>query len=103
MNLKLTFGVTLGLTLSAVVAEARSDIHIYGAVPVIGDPELTIAYNNAQEWCGVELYGTYGSAPEYRGHYGPAAMRNCLARYGFVYQGSEPYAYPVRKVIFITK
>lgn len=103
MNFKLAIGITLGLTLSAAVAEARSNAHLYGSVPVAGDPHLTIAYNNAKAWCGVELHGTYGNAPEYRGHYGPAAMRNCLARYGFVYHGSAPYAYPVRKVVFITK
>lgn len=103
MTFKLAFFATLGLTLSTAMAHARSEVHVYGPVPVSGDSQLTLAYNNAQAWCDVELYGTYGNAPEYRGNYGPAAMRNCLARYGFVYQGSQPYAYPVRKVIFITK
>lgn len=99
------FAVTAALAFAgtAAVAEARSDVHLYGAVPVAGDPHLMANYDSAQAWCKVELYGTYHAQPMNRGAFGTAPMRNCLARYGFVYQGNEPYAYPVRNVVFIVK
>lgn len=107
MNFKLALATTLGITCSAAMAEARSDLNLYGSVPVAGDPELTLALNNAKAWCDIELGssdrpgGAYYSGSSYSVYSGPAAMRNCLARYGFVYQNSEPYAYPVQKVVFI--
>ena len=103
MNFKLIFGVALGLICTAEMAEARSKLYVYGAVPVAADPQLTLAYNNALAWCSLYAKGPISSVRTHVGQYGSPAIRGCLSRHGFVYQSGEPYAYPVRKVVYVVK
>ena len=103
MNFKPMLGVVLGLICTADMAQARSQLYVYGAVPVAADPQLTRAYNDAQAWCSLYANRSIGNVRVYGGPYGSPAVRGCLSRHGFVYQSGEPYAYPVRKVGYVTK
>jgi len=51
MNLKLALGVALSFACTSVAAEARSNWHVYGAVPVESSPQLMQAYNRALARC----------------------------------------------------
>lgn len=86
MALKLALGVVLSLTCTAMVAEARSDLHSYGAVPVEGSPQFMEAYNRALARCLPEAGLAEASAiPEISL---PAVqLRACLYRKGFYYPG----------------
>ncbi|KAB1086528.1 hypothetical protein F4V91_08890 [Neorhizobium galegae] len=92
MNLKLAAGVALSLICTLMVAEARSDLQLYGAVPVESSPQLMQAYNRALARClpeaGLAEAGAIAEAslPAVR-------LRGCLYRKGFFYRGV--YAYPV--------
>ncbi|MCO5730577.1 hypothetical protein [Rhizobium sp. SSA_523] len=103
LGMALGLGLGLGLTCAVATAEARSDLHLYGAVPIAGDRHLTIAYNNAQARCSLELYGTTGPVIAYDSRFGAPALRGCLSRHGFTFVNDEPYAYPVRKVFVLVK
>ncbi len=103
MSFKLTFGIVLGLICAAETAQARSDIYLYGAVPVAGDPQLMLAYDNAKAWCSLNAVDVTGSVRTYPRRNGSPALRGCLSRFGFVYQSGEPYAYPVRKLVYVSK
>ncbi len=96
MNLKLAMGVALSLICTPMVAEARSDLHLYGAIPVESSPQLMRAYNKALARClpeaGLLEAGAIAeiSLPAVR-------LRGCLYRNGFFYRGV--YAYPVGKAV----
>ncbi|CDZ40355.1 Hypothetical protein NGAL_HAMBI1145_53470 [Neorhizobium galegae bv. officinalis] len=97
MNPKLTLGVALGLACTSMVAEARSDLRLYGAVPVESSPQLMQAYNRALARClpeaGLAEAGAIAEAslPAVR-------LRGCLYRNGFFYRGV--YAYPVAMSVY---
>ena len=97
MNLKLALGVALGLACIPMAAEARSDLRLYGAVPVESSPQLMQAYNRALERClpeaGLAEAGAIAEAslPAVR-------LRGCLYRKGFFYRGV--YAYPVAMSVY---
>ncbi len=74
-----------------------------GFTPSAADPRLVIAYDNARAWCSLYANGSIGAVRVHAGAYGSPAMRACLSRKGFVYQSGEAYAYPVRKIAFVTK
>jgi hypothetical protein len=97
MNLKLALGVALGLACTSMAAEARSDLRLYGAVPVESSPQLMQAYNRALARClseaGLAEAGAIAEAslPAVR-------LRGCLYRNGFFYRGV--YAYPVAMSVY---
>jgi hypothetical protein len=97
MNLKLAFGVALSLTCSSMAAEARSNWHVYGAVPVESSPRLMQAYNSALARCLPEAGLAEAEAiAETSLH--AMRLRGCLYRNGFFYQGV--YAYPVASTVY---
>ncbi|CAN7298607.1 hypothetical protein [Neorhizobium sp. LjRoot104] len=97
MKLKLALGVALGLACISMPAKARSDLRLYGAVPVESSPRLMQAYNNALARClpeaGLAETGAIAGAslPAVR-------LRGCLYRNGFFYRGV--YAYPVAMSVY---
>ncbi|WP_105437669.1 hypothetical protein [Neorhizobium sp. T25_13] len=92
MNLKLALGVALGLACIPMAAEARSDLRLYGAVPVESSPQLMQAYNRALERCLPEAdLAEAGAIAE--ASLPAVRLRGCLYRKGFFYRGV--YAYPV--------
>lgn len=88
---------------AATVAEARTSWHLYGAVPVRGDPTMELAYGDALARCRLEGYQSHKSDHVFKIEYEAPEMRSCLSRKGFIYQGGEPHAYPVPKVAYTTK
>lgn len=100
MKLKLALSVILGGTFTAAVAEARTQLHLYGTVPVTGDHLREIAYRSALDRCNFESYPSYDRIGFYGGAYGSPEMRRCMYRMGFILENGEPLAYPVRKVTY---
>jgi hypothetical protein len=100
MNLKLAMGVALSLMCMPMVAEARSNLQLYGAVPVESSPQLMQAYNRALARClpeaGLAEAGAIAetSLPAVR-------LRGCLYRKGFFYRGV--YAYPVGMSVYYVR
>lgn len=100
MNLKLAAGVALSLIFTPMVAEARSNLQLYGAVPVESSPQLMQAYNRALARClpeaGLAEAGAIAevSLPAVR-------LRGCLYRKGFFYRGV--YAYPVGVSVYYVR
>lgn len=95
MKLKLALSVVLSITFTGVGAEARSQLHLYSAVPVAGDPVLEIAYRAALDRCNFEIQPSYERTDFYGYDYGAADLRSCLSRKGFTSQNGEPFAYPI--------
>ncbi|CUX55690.1 hypothetical protein J2S28_005023 [Rhizobium sp. SLBN-94] len=103
MKLKLALGVILGVTCTSAVAEARAQWHLYGTVPVTGDHLLENAYRSALDRCSLTSYPSYDRAGLYRGAYGSPDVRSCMYRMGFILENGEPFAYPVRKVTYLSR
>ena len=103
MKLKLALSVILGVTFTAAVAEARTQLHLYGTVPVTGDRVLEIAYRAALDRCSFESYPSYDRVGFYGGAYGSPEMRSCMYRTGFILENGEPLAYPVRKPKYLLR
>ncbi|MFK0386590.1 hypothetical protein [Agrobacterium sp. NPDC090273] len=100
MKLKLVLSTIIGLTCAATIAEARNDWHLYGAVQVAGDRVLETAYRNALYQCGYDGYPSNTRIGAYHIPNGSPEMRICLSRMGFILEYGEPFAYPVRKVVY---
>lgn len=100
MKFKLALSVVLSVTFTAAVAEARTQLHLYGTVPVTGNHTLEVAYRAALDSCSFESYPSYDHAGLYAGAYGSAEARSCMYRKGFVFENGEPFAYPVRKATY---
>ena len=92
MNFKLALGVALGLACTSMTAEARSDLRLYGAVPVESSPRLMQAYNSALARCLPEA-GLAEAGAISETSLNAVRLRGCLYRNGFFYRGV--YAYPV--------
>ena len=103
MKLKLALSVILSVTFTAAVAEARTQLHLYGAVPVAGDPVLEAAYRAAFDRCGFDYYSSYDHVGFYRGAYGSPEMRSCMYTKGFILENGVPFAYPVRKATYLSR
>ncbi len=102
MRLKLALSVVLSVTFTAAAAEARTQLHLYGTVPVTGNHVLEMAYQAALDRCRFERYPSYGDVGFYAGAYGSAHVRSCMYRKGFVFENGEPFAYPVRKATYLS-
>lgn len=103
MKFKLTLSVVLSVTFTAAVAEARTQLHFYGTVPVTGNHVLEVAYRAALDRCSFETYPSYDQAFLYAGAYGATEVRSCMYRKGFVFENGQPFAYPVRKVTYLLR
>lgn len=97
MNLKLALGVALSLACTAAAAEARSNWHVYGAVPVESSPRLMQAYNRALTRCRAEA-GLAEAEAIAETSLQAVWLRGCLYRNGFFYRGV--YAYPVASTAY---
>jgi hypothetical protein len=102
MRLKLALSVVLSVTFTAAAAEARSQLHLYGTVPVTGNRVLEMAYQAALDRCSIERYPSYGDVGFYVGAYGSAQVRSCMYSKGFVVENGEPFAYPVKKATYLS-
>lgn len=109
MRLKLALSVVLSVTFTAAAAEARTQLHLYGTVPVRGNRVLEMAYQAALDRCSIERYPSYGDRyPSYGdvgfyvGAYGSAQVRSCMYSKGFVVENGEPFAYPVKKATYLS-
>lgn len=100
MGLKLASGVALSLICTSIVAEARSDWHLYGAVPVESSSQLIQAYNRALARC-LPQAGLAEASDIAEISLPAVQLRACLYRNGFFYQGS--YAFPVAIPIYRVK
>lgn len=100
MKLKLALSVVLSVTFTAAVAEARTQLHLYGTAPVKGDHLLEVAYRAALDRCSFDFYPSYDDAGLYVGAYGSTELRSCMYRKGFVFENGEPFAYPVKKATY---
>lgn len=98
--MRLGFVITLaaGIFSSATVAEAKTTLYLYGAVPVAGNRHLELAYSDALSRCSFESYRSSENDRVFHARYDAPEMRSCLSRKGFIHQRGEPHAYPVRKV-----
>ena len=103
MKLKLALSVILGVTFTAEVAEARTQLHLYGTIPVTGNYVREIAYRSALDRCSFESYPSYHPVGIYGGTYGSPEMRRCMYRMGFILENGEPLAYPVRKAKYLLR
>lgn len=97
MNLKLALGVVLSLTCTSAAAEARSNWHVYGAVPVASSPRLIQAYNRALPQCLSEA-GLAGVEALAETSLPAVQLRGCLYRKGFFYRGV--FAYPIATSVY---
>ncbi|MGV2068789.1 hypothetical protein [Agrobacterium sp. 22-226-1] len=102
MKLKLALSLILGITFAAEVAEARTQLHLYGAVPVTGDYVLEAAYRAALDRCSFESYPSHVRVGFYGGTYDSPQARSCMYRMGFISANGEPFAYPVRKAAYLS-
>ncbi|MCZ7859557.1 hypothetical protein O9X81_23450 [Agrobacterium salinitolerans] len=102
MRLKLALSVVLSVTFTAAAAEARTQLHLYGTVPVTGNRVLEMAYQAALDRCSIERYRSYGDVGFYVGAYGSVQVRSCMYSKGFVVENGEPFAYPVKKATYLS-
>lgn len=100
MDLKLAVGVALSLTCTSMAAEARSNWHVYGAVPVESSPQLMQAYNRAVAQCLPEA-GLEEAEAIAEVSLPAVQLRGCLYRKGFFYRGV--YAYPVATSVYVVR
>ncbi len=103
MRLKLALSVVLCVNVAAGVANARTELHLYSAVPVAGDHVMEIAYRRALDRCSFDLYPLNDRVGLYRGAYGYPEMRSCMSRMGFIMQNGEPFAYPVKTLTHVSR
>jgi len=103
MKRKLFLSVVLGVTLTAAVADARTQLHLYGTVPVTGNNVLESAYRAAFDRCSAYAYPSYDRFGQYGGAYRSPAMSRCMSRMGFIQENGVTFAYPVRKAAYLPR
>lgn len=97
MRVKFVVAIITGVVAAASCAEAKTTWHLYGAVPVIGDRALELAYSDALAHCRLEGYRSMEESRVFAMDYDAPEMVSCLSRKGFIRQGGEPHAYPFPK------